>query len=408
MPQNIRLFTASYPYGHGENFLDDELPILAKYFTTITIQPMTFGGNLVPRQVPVDVRVLLPIMPISKTRKIAIGIRDIFRFRHLRKDFYRNKIFCSFAKFRLYIVAVDLIHYWKKRKFEKTNDEIFYFYWGIGACYIIPFLNNSNKNRVIIRLHGNDLYEYLSNNYIPLRGEIYSKADILCPVSEYGRQYLNSRYPQFAHKITLARLGTRDCCMGPCTPIPHHLTIVTCCYLVPLKRIHVLAESLKQLDSNAMHITWHHFGDGPELKNIETIISEFPRHISAILHGRCSNKNIFDFYATQHIDAFISVSETEGVPVSVMEATSFGIPVIATNVGGTSEILHPEGAIKLAADFTHKELIDAIMKVTALSCSREIRQKIRRNWQEKASAEINYKLFAEKIILSKDHGSCVA
>lgn len=196
--------------------------------------------------------------------------------------------------------------------------------------------------------------------------------------------------------------------MGPCTPSPGHLTIVTCCYLVPLKRIHVLAECLKELDANATHITWHHFGDGPELNKIETIISEFPRHISTILHGRCSNKNIFDFYATNHIDAFISVSETEGVPFSVMEATSFGIPVIATNVGGTSEILHPEGAIKLAADFTQQELIDAIMKVKALACSREIRQKIRRNWQEKASAEINYKLFAEEILLPKDPRLCVA
>ena len=36
---------------------------------------------------------------------------------------------------------------------------------------------------------------------------------------------------------------------------------------------------------------------------------------------------------------FVNVSESEGIPVSIMEAASFGIPIIATDVGGTSEIV---------------------------------------------------------------------
>ena len=40
-----------------------------------------------------------------------------------------------------------------------------------------------------------------------------------------------------------------------------------------------------------------------------------------------------------HIDLFINTSSSEGVPVSIMEALSVGIPIIATDVGGTKEIV---------------------------------------------------------------------
>ena len=39
------------------------------------------------------------------------------------------------------------------------------------------------------------------------------------------------------------------------------------------------------------------------------------------------------------LSLFINLSETEGIPVSIMEAISFNIPVLATNTGGVNEIV---------------------------------------------------------------------
>lgn len=41
------------------------------------------------------------------------------------------------------------------------------------------------------------------------------------------------------------------------------------------------------------------------------------------------------------------MSDSEGIPVSIMEAMSFGIPVIARNVGGMSEIVNEENGLLL-------------------------------------------------------------
>ena len=61
-----------------------------------------------------------------------------------------------------------------------------------------------------------------------------------------------------------------------------------------------------------------------------------------------------------YIDALINVSESEGLPFSMMEAISFGIPVIGTNVGGVKEIINNDTGILLEKDFEIKSLSSLI------------------------------------------------
>ena len=57
------------------------------------------------------------------------------------------------------------------------------------------------------------------------------------------------------------------------------------------------------------------------------------------LFGHLDNNEIFNMYKNNSYDYFITLSESEGLPVSIMEAISCGIPVIATAVGGITEIV---------------------------------------------------------------------
>ena len=83
------------------------------------------------------------------------------------------------------------------------------------------------------------------------------------------------------------------------------------------------------------------------------------------------------------VDLFLNVSEYEGVPVSVMEAQSFGIPVIATAVGGTPEIVNEENGFLLPENPSQDEIASAIYDVVTNKEKWEKKRMLsRKNWEE--------------------------
>ena len=62
-------------------------------------------------------------------------------------------------------------------------------------------------------------------------------------------------------------------------------------------------------------------------------------------------------------DVFVLASDHEGLPVTVMEALTLGVPVVAPAVGGLREVVSPENGI-LVAPGDPQALADAIVRVT--------------------------------------------
>lgn len=78
-------------------------------------------------------------------------------------------------------------------------------------------------------------------------------------------------------------------------------------------------------------------GDGPERKNIEKFIHDKKLHTQVILLGE---KPFSEAIALlKSFDIFVNPSYTEGIPTAVIEAALAEKAIIATNVGGTSEII---------------------------------------------------------------------
>ena len=100
------------------------------------------------------------------------------------------------------------------------------------------------------------------------------------------------------------------------------------------------------------------------------------------------------------MDLFINVSEYEGIPVSIMEAISAGIPVIATDVGGTSEIIDEKFGKLIPKDFKVEYLAEIITKFHFKSFEEknEMRNSARLFWNEKFNAEKNYNEFAKYLL----------
>jgi glycosyltransferase involved in cell wall biosynthesis len=76
-------------------------------------------------------------------------------------------------------------------------------------------------------------------------------------------------------------------------------------------------------------------GDGPERARLELLIRdrELRRHVSLLGH-RDDVRQILPA-----LDVYANSSVSEGISITILEAMAAGIPVLATNVGGTPEII---------------------------------------------------------------------
>ncbi|MBI0577955.1 glycosyltransferase [Neobacillus cucumis] len=288
---------------------------------------------------------------------------------------------------------------------NKTSEFVLYSYWMHYHAYTALLLKKYFKNsKVVTRCHRYDLYEYVNKpEYIPLRKKVLSQVDEIFSISDNGETYLRNKYSNIKMNIRVSRLGTKDYSWNRETSLRKPMKIVSCSWVVPVKRVERIISSLEKI--NDLAIEWTHFGDGQlfsEMKQLAERKLKNKNNITYLFKGAISNQDILTKYYEEKYHLFLNVSESEGIPVSIMEAISFGIPVIATNVGGVNEVvIDGNNGYLLDKDFNDQQLIDAIIKITRMSENEylALKESARRVWEERYNAEKNYQKFVKSILV---------
>jgi glycosyltransferase involved in cell wall biosynthesis len=146
-------------------------------------------------------------------------------------------------------------------------------------------------------------------------------------------------------------------------------------------------------------LRWVHFGAGKDLEKVRELVKGF-EHVQAEFPGHVSNADLISFYQNNAVHAFVHMSETEGgIPVSIQEAVSFGIPIIAANAGGVPEIVNAQTGVLLSHAFDAQAAVNALsMIIETMSCDARKRESIRNVWKLHFDAQKKYTDFAEHLI----------
>lgn len=401
------MFTSSFPFGNGEQFIETEIKYLSRHFNNIYIYPLVVSGD--KRDVPGNV-IVKSHQLYSPYQRISLLIRYFFQIIHV----YLYELL--FSKHRLKYLTKGRHHFnyllhrfndaeWLKKELENydLNNTVLYFYWfDLWATVMsIVKLKKRKSYKTVARMHGGDYDEAQNpNGYFPFRYFEMSVWNDLVPVSNYGVNYLINQFPSRKKSFSLSRLGVKDNSINP-SNTDEEFIIVSCSFLIPLKRVHLIVEILKHIQYN---VRWIHFGDGPLLNEIKQLSTYLPNNIKTDFKGYVSNSEIIRFYAKQHVDLFINVSELEGIPVSVMEAISFGIPSAGCKICGVPEIVNQETGILLDLNFEPKDAASKIQTLLRSPEADKLRISARKFWKENYDAEKNYNDFIDKHLLN----SCAA
>ncbi len=348
--KHLIFFTSQFPFGHAETFIENELSFLAGAFDRIFIVTNNISDNA-SRPVPEKIKIIRVSSAVPLRYKLSAAAHFFTPVIQKEKNFIkrlklplnRPVISAMLGGYAQAIYTADLIGDIMAQNDLLAASTVLYSYWmsNIAAGIALYKLKNPEV-KAVCRAHGWDVYfERHTPPYLPLRGFILSALDYCCCISENGKEYFEKLFPgQTKNNILVSRLGTFNKTGKVSYGNTGKLVLVSCSNIIPLKRIHLIIEAIASIEN--IQIDWTHFGSGSLEQEIRAAAKQklsSRANISFRFAGQINNAVLLDYYASNNIDLFINLSETEGLPVSFMEAGSFGIPVIATNVGGVSEII---------------------------------------------------------------------
>lgn len=399
--KKVLLLTNKFPYGIVETFIEAELEAVPEDIDLTIIPTQSHASSDQGRQVP-------------NTVKVDNVLNNRPKYEYPLKAFQMmfSKAYCTEARERKQKGAfsiqdrIHLIGYFGRAKqiadvIEAkygSDDVVLYSYWATEASFAERLIKIRKGYKSITRAHGTDVYDgQCTYGTIPGQREAFGGIDKVYVCSKDGRDYLQEKYPESRDKITYSYLGTRDYGFKAGDNRVEEFIIVSCSRLVPVKRLHLLADALKAITDIKIH--WIHIGDGAEREKVEAIVRTLPCNVRVTLMGNMPHNDVMEYYRNQNVNLFINVSESEGLPVSIMEVVSFGIPVIATDVGGTGEVVDVSIGDLIPKDFAEEELVALIRKYAEMDTSsyQQMRNRTRQFWEKNYSAANNYRKFYQEI-----------
>ncbi|KRE47897.1 glycosyltransferase [Paenibacillus sp. Soil522] len=398
-----------YPYDYkGETFLATEINYIKKLeqeHTSKYIFPI--WANRIKEKIVdlVGFEVIDSIPDYSKSRKILwclLSLLDI--------GLYKEMVLLMKSKRLNFKNIIKLIGFVGQGNYLSSKLEEYiiktlpsgakitlYSYWlhlqAYVAVKVSKKLSNSFQIKSISRCHRFDVYEYAADGYIPFRNYILNGLDVIYPISQDGADYIITNYGVDKSKLKISRLGTED--MGlRISPKGKCLKILSCSWMRAVKRNGLILEALKEL---TFDVEWTHIGDGDEFEKIQNEVNKFKNsNIRCNLLGNMNNDQVIEYYRTHDFNVFVNVSRSEGVPVSIMEAMSFGKVIIATDVGGTKEIvISGRNGFLLPGELDPKELAEKFRTVYEMN-ERKYKEMCRESrdiWEELCNVETNYRPF---------------
>lgn len=348
----VLILTESFPFPIGDDYLTDEIDYWAAGGDEVVLAPARIRPK--PHPLPAGVSVELDIALLrGRGRDLWYALRavlsnyfraDLVRLWH-RRRLRPGPILASVRTIARTLRA--------KRGIDAIIDrrgvfDLAYAFWFDAESFAAALCKQEGQvRRLVCRAHGFDVYAHRRpGGFFPVKEDVIPQFDRIYAVSNDAATYLNQHYHLAPDVVRTSRLGVKV----PDQPCPAAgegcLYILSIAYCVGLKRIDKLIDALGELAPRHpdTSFVWAHVGDGPRFQELrEQANLRLGPHDNVVfsLIGGLGKTEIQALLARGPFDLFVNTSDTEGLPVSIMEAMSYGIPSIAPQVGGIAEIVRP-------------------------------------------------------------------
>ena len=275
-----------------------------------------------------------------KNRKLGISHKNIEGVDLYNLYWFPNVIFRPIIyRLMLFIISWQLDYLYKKVvKIHGTPDVIYSHY--LLNSYAALNLKKKYNLPVVAIEHWSEVNKDILKPYVQYLGNsVYTTVDKVISVSDSLKSMISKHFnvdSLVVHNLVGEGFGYK---------LPSYHTsfnFVTVGSLFHIKGYDILIEAFAKIaNNNNFKLTI--VGDGNQRTLLQQLIVKHNLQSKVLLLGRKSRPEVADILADS--DVYVSSSRNENFSVSVLEALSVGLPVVATICGGIKECINESNGL---------------------------------------------------------------
>ncbi len=329
----ILYITMLAPYPKAEPFITNEMLELQRQGHHVFVAPILIPNQHIYKLSPAfsqctiikklwDCEVLLTSAKLWLTSRIArSAVKQVLMADLTPKVFLRN-------------LAVIPKALWISKNINEWKPDHIHAHWIHMSATTAMLVHDITGIPFSITAHRGDI---IDNNLLDIKA---NKSVFVRFISDYSKQAFADRVPDAA-RFRSIRIN-----MGVMFPNEIHyvpsvnssdIKIMCPAHFIPRKSQSTLIQAASVVQKSGFKVHIIFAGDGPDLPACQKLCQDL--NVKADFLGIVPNSSILDMYREGSVDMMVLPSLAEGIPVSLMEAMAYGVPVIATAVDGVPELL---------------------------------------------------------------------
>ena len=392
----LYVFTTAYPFnGADRPFIEPQLPFLTQHFAEVVLVPYLVEGRSHPLPAGVSYETTYSDLRLGRFFSLSVWI-GVLRDRDVYRELLRR------PGQSINIIKHALISRATALWVRKINNPTLCYTMSLDAITLglAKGRDQGVPIKVISRCIGGDVYEDQHDSlYIPFKRAVLESVDRIFPCSEVMTEYLANQHPRHAHKMETLRMGVPDPEFIATSSRDGVRRVVSCGAMIPLKRYDLLAQAMVKLASRQSEVCfeWRHIPLGPaDDKIISMAKNGLPPNLEIFIEDE--SIPVMGTYQNTSAELFVHTSSSEGLPFVIMEALSCGLPVLATDVGGVSELVNSATGSLMPATIDAEKLTDCLWELLKDPEKLQTKKEAAKNcWKQRVNSDSNYAFFAERL-----------
>ncbi len=234
-------------------------------------------------------------------------------------------------------------YFFAQKLFRENNYDLTHSFFGVPCGALSWFFWQRKKVPYIISLRGSDVpgyserFKFIYKILTPVIVRIWREAAAVVANSAQFKALAKKSAPQQKIKIITNGIDAEEFSFRNIDSRRDKFKIICVTRLTPRKGINYIIEAVELLKKRGLEVELEIIGNGNAEKDLQEIVKRKKLSDRMKFLGRVEHSRLPEYYRNANV--YVSASLNEGMSNTMLEALASGLPIIATETGGTEEMV---------------------------------------------------------------------